>query len=91
MVQVMKHEWHQVDAQYLAEIDEDLLSEIYPDLDEDEIAAKMADLESGEITVDEVINDAWEEGVEIEWDSHYEDWWTSRKGGYEVTYDIVED
>ena len=87
----MKHEWHQVDAQYLTEIDEDLLSEIYPDLDEDEIAAKMADLESGEITVDEIINDADEEGVEIEWDSHYEDWWTSRKGGYEVTYDIVED
>jgi len=90
MVQVMKHEWHQVDAQYLTEIDEDLLAEIYPDLDGDEIAAKMADLESGEITVDEIINDAWEEGVEIEWDSHYEDWWTSRKGGYEVTYDIVE-
>ena len=91
MVQVMKHEWHQVDAQYLTEIDEDLLSEIYPDLDEDEIAAKMADLESGEITVDEIINDADEEGVEIEWDSHYEDWWTSRKGGYEVTFDIVEE
>ena len=87
----MKHEWHQVDAQYLTEIDEDLLSEIYPDLDEDEIAAKMADLESGEITVDEIINDADEEGVEIEWDSHYEDWWTSRKGGYEVTFDIVEE
>ena len=91
MVQVMKHEWHQVDAQYLTEIDEDLLSEIYPDLDEDEIAAKLADLESGEITVDEIINDADEEGVEIEWDSHYEDWWTSRKGGYEITYDIVEE
>ena len=91
MVQVMKHEWHQVDAQYIAEIDEDLLSGIYPDLDEDEIAKKMKDLESGEITVDEIIDDAWEEGVEIEWDSHYEDWWTSRKGGYEVTYDIVED
>jgi hypothetical protein len=91
MVQVMKHEWHQVDAQYLTEIDEDLLSEIYPDLDEDEIAAKLADLESGEITVDEIINDADEEGVEIEWDSHYEDWWTSRKGGYEVTFDIVEE
>jgi hypothetical protein len=87
----MKHEWHQVDAQYLTEIDEDLLSEIYPDLDEDEIAAKLADLESGEITVDEIINDADEEGVEIEWDSHYEDWWTSRKGGYEVTFDIVEE
>ena len=91
MVQVMKHEWHQVDAQYLTEIDEDLLSEIYPDLDEDEIAQKLSDLESGEITVDDIINDADEEGVEIEWDSHYEDWWTSRKGGYEVTYDIVED
>ena len=85
----MKHEWHQVDAQYLAEIDEDLLSEIYPDLDEDEIAAKLAQLESGEITVDEVIEDAYEEGVEIQWDSHYEDWWTSRKGGYEITYDLI--
>ena len=88
-MQVMKHEWHQVDAQYLAEIDEDLLSEIYPDLDEDEIAAKLAQLESGEITVDEVIEDAYEEGVEIQWDSHYEDWWTSRKGGYEITYDLI--
>ena len=86
----MKHEWHQVDAQYLVEIDEDLLSEIYPDLDDDEIAAKMAELESGEITVDQVIEDAYEEGVDINWDSHYEDWWTARKGGYEVTYDIVE-
>ena len=39
MVTIVKHEWHQTDRQYAMEIDEDLLSEIYPDLDEDEIAA----------------------------------------------------
>ena len=87
----MKHEWHQVDAQYVVEIDESVLSEIYPDLDDDEITQKLADLESGEITIDEVIEDAYEEGVDINWDSHYEDWWTSRKGGYEVTYEITEE
>jgi predicted RNA-binding Zn-ribbon protein involved in translation (DUF1610 family) len=88
MVTIVKHEWHQHDRQYAIELDEALLSEIYPDLDEDEIAQKLADIESGEVDYEEVINDAYENDVEIEWDFQYDDCWTDRKGGYDVTYEL---
>ena len=88
MVTVVKHEWHQHDRQYAIEIDEALLSEIYPDLDEDEIAQKLADLEAGEIDYEEVLDDANENDVDIEWEFQYDDCWTDRKGGYEITYEL---
>ena len=47
MVTIVKHEWHQHDRQYAIEIDENILVEIYPDLDEVEIAAKLQALEEG--------------------------------------------
>ena len=90
MVQVTKHEWHQVDAQYVVDFDEELLSEIYPELDETEIQVILTGLQDGTYDIQDVINEADENGIDIEWDSHYEDWWTMRKGGYEVTYDIGE-
>ena len=88
MVTVVKHEWHQHDRQYAIEIDEALLSEIYPDLDEDEIKQKLAGLESGDIDYEEVLDDANENDVDIEWEFQYDDCWTDRKGGYEVTYEL---
>ena len=88
MVTIVKHEWHQHDRQYAIEIDEELLSEIYPDLDEDEITQKLADIEAGEIDYEEVLDDANENDVEIEWEFQYDDCWTDRKGGYEVTYEL---
>lgn len=90
MVTVVKSEWHQVEKRYSAEIDEDILSEIYPDLDEDEIAQMLADLESGDNDIDSIMEDAgWE--VNIDWDwMDEDDWWTDRKGGYEVTYEVVK-
>jgi hypothetical protein len=88
MVTVVKHEWHQHDRQYAIEIDEALLSEIYPDLDEDEIAQKLADIEAGEIDYEEVLDDANENDIDIEWEFQYDDCWTDRKGGYEVTYEL---
>jgi len=91
MVTVVKHEWHQHDRQYAIEIDEALLSEIYPDLDEDEIKQKLADLEAGEIDYEEVLDDANENDVEIEWEFQYDDCWTDRKGGYEVTYELGDE
>lgn len=88
MVQVIKSEWHSVEKRYSAEIDEDILSEIYPDADEDEIQQMMADLESGDLSIETVIEDAgWD--VDIEWDwLDEDDWWTDRKGGYDVTYEV---
>jgi predicted Zn-ribbon and HTH transcriptional regulator len=91
MVTIVKHEWHQVDSQFALEIDESILSEIYPDLDEDEIAEKLKQIEEGEIDVEEIVNDAWENDVELEWDRQYDDWWTDRKGGYEVTYELGDE
>ena len=91
MVTVVKHEWHSHDRQYAIEIDEDILSEIYPDLDEDAIAAMLEQIENGEIDVEEVIDEAFENNVEIDWQFQYDDCWTDRKGGYEVTYELGDD
>lgn len=88
MVQVIKSEWHSVEKRYSAEIDEDTLSEIYPDADEDEIAQMLANLESGDLNIETVIEDAgWDVDIDWEWLDE-DDWWTDRKGGYEVTYEV---
>ena len=43
------------------------------------------------ISVDEIVDDAYEEGVDIDWDRQYDDWWTDRKGGYDVTYELGDE
>lgn len=91
MVTLVKHEWHSHDRQYAIELDEALLSEIYPDLDDDEIANMLEQIENGDITVDEVVEAAYENDVELEWDFQYDDCWTDRKGGYDVTYELGDD
>jgi hypothetical protein len=67
------------------------LSEIYPDLDEDEVAALLKRVEDGETDIEDIIMDAMNNDIDIEWDRVYDDWWTDRKGGYEVTYELKED
>lgn len=89
-MRVMKSEWHQVESQYVIDLDENLISEIYPECDDEEIQEKIEALEKGELDIEDVMNDAWIQGVELDWDHEYDDWWTSRKGGYEVTYKIDE-
>ena len=91
MVTLVKHEWHQVDVQYAIEIDEDVLSEIYPDMDEDEIAETLRQIEEGEYDIEELVNDAINNDVELEWDHQYDDMWTMRKGGYDVTYELGDE
>ena len=81
MVTLVKHEWHQVDSQFALELDEALLSEIYPDLDEDEIANMLEQIANGDVSVDEVVEAAYENDIDLEWDRQYDDWWTDRKGG----------
>jgi hypothetical protein len=90
MVTIVKHEWHSVDSQYTFDLDESKLMEIYPELSEEEIKDKLEKIESGEISVDDVISDSLEQDVEIEWEHNYDDWYTDRKGGYDVTYDLNE-
>lgn len=91
MVTVVKHEWHSHDRQYAVEIDEDLLAEIYPDLGPGEISHMLKNIEEGLVDVEDIINDAYDNDVEIEWDFQYDDCWTDRKGGYEVTYELGDE
>jgi hypothetical protein len=89
MMRIIKSEWHSVERRYGAEIDEDTLNDIYPDATVEEIEMKMLDLASGDLSIETVINDAWEEGIDIEWGwLDEDDWWTDRKGGYDVTYGV---
>jgi hypothetical protein len=89
-MRVIKSEWHQVEKRYVADIDEDTLSEIYPDKTEDEINQLIADLESGDESIDQIMEDAgWDVTIDWEWLDE-DDWWTDRKGGYEVTYEMEQ-
>lgn len=91
MVTIVKHEWHQVDSQFTAELDENDLSRIYPDLEEDEIAALLIQIENGEVDIEDIINAAYDNNVDFDWDRVYDDWYTDRKGGYEVTYELGDE
>ena len=91
MVTIVKHEWHQTDVMYAIEIDEDLLQEIYPDMEEEEITNLLKQLEDGDMDVEQVINDASDNDVDIDWEHQEDDMWTMRKGGYEVTYELGSD
>ena len=91
MVTIVKHEWHQHDRQYAIEIDEALLSEIYPDKEEDEIKVILDGIADGTYDYEDVLNDASDNDVEIEWEFQYDDCWTDRKGGYDVTYELGDE
>lgn len=91
MVTIVKHEWHQVDSQFAFELTKDVLEEIYPDMDEDELEELWQQVEAGEADIDTIIGDAWDNDVEIEWDRQYDDWWTDRKGGYDITYEYGDE
>lgn len=91
MVTVVKHEWHSHDRQYALDIDEDMLAEIYPDLGPGEISHMLKNLEEGLLDVDDIVNDAYENDVDLEWEFQYDDCWTDRKGGYEVTYELGDE
>lgn len=91
MATVIKNEWHQVVSKYELQIDLSLLEEIYPDLEDEELKAKMEEVESGNITVDELVGDALDADVSLEWEHCEDDWWTDRKGGYDVTYELLEE
>ena len=90
MVKIIKSEWHQVEKRDSFELDLDILEEIYPDATDKELNAKLKGIEDGVIEVSDVIDDAYNEGVDIDWDHEYDDWWTDRKGGYDITYDTTD-
>ena len=90
-ITVVKSEWHQLERRFGIEIDEDFLSEIYTDYDEEQISELMQQIQDGEVDINDVMTDAYNEGVDIDWDwLDEDDLWTDRKGGYDVTYEVLE-
>ena len=88
-MRVIKSEWHQVEKRYAIDIDENLVNEIYQDATVEEVEEIIRQLQEGELEASSVIEDAWTNDVTIDWDwLDEDDWWTDRKGGYDVTYEI---
>ena len=91
-MRIIKSEWHSVERRYAIDIDEDLINEIYEDATVEEVEEIMRQLKEGELDASTVIEDAWTNDVTIDWDwLDEDDWWTDRKGGYDVTYEIAND
>ena len=88
-MRIIKSEWHQVEKRYAIDINEDLINEIYEDATVEEVEEIVRQLKEGELDVSTVIEDAWTNDVTIDWDwLDEDDWWTDRKGGYDVTYEF---
>ena len=88
-MRVIKSEWHSVEKRYAIDIDENVINEIYEDATVEEIEEIMRQLKEGELDASTVIEDAWTNDVTIDWDwLDEDDWWTDRKGGYDVTYEF---
>ena len=91
-MRVIKSEWHQVEKRYAIDIDENLVNEIYQDATVEEVEEIIRQLQEGELEASSVIEDAWTNDVTIDWDwLDEDDWWTDRKGGYDVTYEVDND
>ena len=88
-MRVIKSEWHQVEKRYAIDIDENIINEIYQDATVEEVEEVIRQLQEGELEASSVIEDAYTNDVTIDWDwLDEDDWWTDRKGGYDVTYEF---
>jgi hypothetical protein len=61
------------------------------DVDELEAQEIYNDIVSGDLPVEDFIESATEKAFYFDWDwMDEDDWWTDRKGGYDVTYEMIE-
>ena len=92
MMRVIKSEWHSVERRYAIDIDEDTINEIYPNATVEEIEEIVQQLKNGDLSIETIIEDAYIENIYLDWDwLDEDDWWTDRKGGYDITYEVIED
>ena len=88
-MRIIKSEWHQVEKRYAIDIDENVINEIYEDATVEEIEEIMRQLKEGELDASTIIEDASSNDVDFDWDwLDEDDWWTDRKGGYDITYEF---
>ncbi len=85
-------EWHQVQRKYALEIDVAYLKDLFPNESDEDIQQMFDDLASGDLLVEDLEELGYEKNGNdfygMDWDyQDDDDWWTMRKGGYDVTYD----
>jgi len=88
-VKIYKSEWHQMERKYVAEIDEDLVNELYPDNTKKKNKEILKGFKDGTTDIEEFMSDAFGE-IDIDWEHEYDDLWTDRKGGYDITYEVEQ-
>ena len=91
-IRVIKSEWHQVEKRYGMLLTRYELDDIYPESSEEENDELWEQILNDDIDFHELQYDAELQEVYLDWDwLDEDDWWTDRKGGYEVTYSIEKD
>jgi hypothetical protein len=89
MVTIVKSEWHSVKRRYNLEISLDDVISVY-DVDDNEAEEIYNQIASGKYDIEQFLEDAGENDIWFDWDwMDEDDWWTDRKGGYDVTYEVV--
>ena len=85
VIRATMSEWHQVQRKYAINIDVDCIVDLYNgEITRLEAQEKFDKLASGDLLIEDIEEDV----DEICWEYQDEDdWWTMRKGGFDVTYD----
>ena len=90
-IRVVKSEWHQVEKRYGLLITRYELDDIYPESSEEENDKLWQQLIDNDFDFEELRQDAEIQEVWLDWEwLDEDDWWTDRKGGYDVTYAVEE-
>lgn len=90
-MRIIRSEWHQVEKRFSLDIERDDIDGIYPESSEEENDQLWQQIIDNDIDFEELRYDAEIQDIYLDWDwMDEDDWWTDRKGGYEVTYEVEE-
>lgn len=91
MAVIVKSEWHQVEKRYRLDFMLEDVMAAY-DVDEGEAQEIYDQIVAGEYDIEQFIEDAEANNIYLDFDwMDEDDWWTDRKGGYDVTYEVIEE
>tara|TARA_R110000751_G_scaffold212716_1_gene316287 strand:- start:125 stop:439 length:315 start_codon:yes stop_codon:yes gene_type:complete len=90
VIKATMSEWHQVERKYTLHIDVPWLVQAYNGHQTEEECQEIFDqLASGDLLVEDLEEDLDDVDWMVDWaeqDTYEDDWWTMRKGGFDVTY-----
>lgn len=92
-------EWHQVSSEFQYDIDDDAIAEEFGSVERFKEILSWSELAFrsnirspvGEEPSEEEMDKFHDFIMECDYDDREDDWWTDRKGGYSITYDLPED